>query len=51
VKQLSDKVAEYDQIIRRNCDKIGALDLALGKAIYGIRHDCVKPEIVSGAYR
>jgi DNA mismatch repair protein MutS2 len=23
------------------------LDLALGKAIYGIRHDCVKPEIVS----
>jgi len=45
-QQLSDRVAEYDQMIRSNCDRIGALDLALAKAIYGIRHDCVKPEII-----
>ena len=38
-QQLSDRVAEYDQMIRSNCDRIGALDLALAKAIYGIRHE------------
>jgi len=45
-EELSKKVAIYDKILRVNCDRIGALDLALAKAIYGIRHDCVKPEIV-----
>ena len=45
-EELSKKVAIYDEILQRNCDRIGALDLALAKAIYGIRHDCVKPEIV-----
>ncbi|NLD11012.1 MutS-related protein [Aminicella lysinilytica] len=43
---LSKRVAKYDEILRSNCDKVGALDLALAKAIYGIRHNCVKPEIV-----
>src|SRR5699024_2153778 len=29
----------------RNCEKVGALDLALSKAIYSIRHRLIKPEI------
>lgn len=45
-EMLSKKVAVYDEVLNRNCQVIGALDLALAKAIYGIRHNCVKPEIV-----
>ena len=43
---LSQEVASCEELLIENCGKIGALDLALAKAIYGIRHDCVKPEIV-----
>lgn len=43
---LSQEVASCEELLTENCGKIGALDLALAKAIYGIRHDCVKPEIV-----
>lgn len=43
---LSQEVASCEELLTENCCKIGALDLALAKAIYGIRHDCVKPEIV-----
>lgn len=45
-EMLSKKVAVYDEVLNRNCQVIGALDLSLAKAIYGIRHNCVKPEIV-----
>ncbi len=45
-EKLSGQVAEFSDVITRNCGRIGALDLALAKAIYGIRHNCVKPEIV-----
>lgn len=45
-EKLSGQIAEFSDVITRNCSRIGALDLALAKAIYGIRHNCVKPEIV-----
>lgn len=42
---LSKKIAEKSDILTENCEKVGALDLALAKAIYSIRHSLVKPEI------
>ena len=43
--ELSAKISEKADILLENCEKIGALDLALAKAIYGIRHNMTKPEI------
>lgn len=43
---LSKKISEKAGVILENCDKMGALDLALARAVYSIRHDLVKPEIV-----
>ncbi len=45
-QQLSLKVAEFADVLKRNCSRIGHLDVALGKALYADAHDCVKPEIV-----
>lgn len=45
-QQLSLKVAEFADVLKRNCGRIGHLDVALGKALYADAHDCVKPEIV-----
>ena len=42
---LSKKISEKAGVILENCDKMGALDLALSKAIYFIRHNMTKPEI------
>ena len=42
---LSQKISEKTDVILNNCKKIGALDLALARAIYAIKHDMVKPEI------
>ena len=44
--RLSAAIAEKSQVLMENCEKIGALDLALSRAIYSIKHDLVKPEIV-----
>ncbi len=44
---LSLKIAEFADVLKSNCQKIGCLDVAVGKALYAIKHDCVKPEIVS----
>ncbi|MEE0741405.1 MAG: MutS-related protein [Emergencia sp.] len=44
-QKLSLKIAEFADVLKDNCRKIGRLDLAVGKAIYAIKHDCVKPEI------
>ncbi len=44
-KSLSEKIAEYADVLKANCNRIGHLDLALGKALYAIKHECVKPEI------
>lgn len=45
-EQLSRKVSLKAEVLMDNCDKMGALDLALARAIYSIKHDLVKPEIV-----
>ena len=42
---LSKKISEKADVLFENCEKIGALDLALARARYSIRHDMVKPEI------
>ena len=42
---LSRKIAEKEAVLLANCEKIGALDLALARAIYAIKHDLTKPEI------
>ena len=44
--ELSMKISENADVLTRNCEKMGALDLALARAIYSIKHDLVKPEIV-----
>ena len=43
---LSKKISEKADVLLENCEKIGALDLALARAVYSIRHDLTKPEIV-----
>ena len=42
---LSRKIAEKETVLLANCEKMGALDLALARAIYAIKHDLTKPEI------
>ena len=44
-EELSKKISEKEQVILENCEKMGALDLALARAIYSIKHQLVKPEI------
>ena len=44
-QNLSLKISQYAQVLTSNCQKIGQLDVALGKAIYAVKHNCVKPEI------
>lgn len=44
-EMLSRKIAEKEAVILENCEKMGALDLALARAIYAIKHDLTKPEI------
>ncbi|MGN0659742.1 MAG: hypothetical protein ACI4LA_09045 [Emergencia sp.] len=45
-EQLSLKISGYQDVLLRNCEKIGRLDFALAKASYAVQHRCVKPEIV-----
>ena len=42
----SRKIAEKEAVLLENCEKMGALDLALARAIYAMKHDLTKPEIV-----
>lgn len=44
-EMLSRKIAEKEAVLLENCEKMGALDLALARAIYAIKHDLTKPEI------
>ena len=44
-EELSRKISKKEQVILENCEKMGALDLALARAIYSIKHQLVKPEI------
>ena len=45
-KQISLEISKYAEVLNDNCERMGALDLSLGKALFAIKHDCVKPEIV-----
>ena len=44
-KVLSEDIARYAEILLDNCERMGELDVALGKAMYAVAHDCTKPEI------
>lgn len=46
-KHLSMEIAKHGRVLSANCEKIGDLDLAMSKAIYAIKHHCVRPEILS----
>ena len=46
-KEISLEIAGREAVLKGNCNKIGALDLALGKALFAVKHDCVRPELVS----
>ena len=45
-QELSLRIAEFAEVLKSNCHRIGCLDVAVGKALYAIKHDCVKPEII-----
>lgn len=45
-EELSRKISEKEQVILENCEKMGALDLALARALYSVKHHLVKPEII-----
>ena len=42
---LSQKISVWEQCLTENCRRMGALDLALGKATYAMEHSCTRPEI------
>ena len=42
---LSTAIGRYEEVLLENCQRIGELEVILAKAIYGIRHNCVKPEM------
>lgn len=44
-QHLSLEISKFEEVLKDNCNKIGCLDVALGKALYSIKHNCVKPEI------
>ena len=44
-EELSRKISKKEDVILSNCEKMGALDLALARALYSIKHRLVKPEI------
>ncbi len=46
-KEISLEISGREAVLKGNCNKIGALDLALGKALFAVKHDCVRPELVS----
>ena len=45
-EELSKKISEKEKVILDNCEKMGALDLALARALYSVKHHLVKPEII-----
>ena len=43
--ELSQKISVWEKCLTGNCQRMGALDLALGKATYAMEHSCTRPEI------
>lgn len=46
-ERLSGEISAYEAALLENCRRIGHLDIALSKALYAAKHDCVMPEIVA----
>ena len=44
-RQISIEIYKHAQVLLDNCERMGALDLALGKAIFAVKNNCIKPEI------
>ncbi len=45
-KELTGRIAAEADYLKKNCERIGDLDLSLAKAVYARDHACVKPEVV-----
>ncbi|WP_130862588.1 lysine 5,6-aminomutase reactivase ATPase KamC [Bacilliculturomica massiliensis] len=43
--RLSQEIGREADILKSNCEKIGALDFTIAKAIYAEKNDCVRPKI------
>ena len=46
LKMISTEISKHIDVLQSNCYKMGALDLAIGKADFAIKHNCTKPVIV-----
>lgn len=46
-EKLSEEISKYEAVLLENCQRIGALDITLSKALYAEKHNCVMPEIVT----
>lgn len=44
-EKLSAEIHMWEEVLLRNCDRIGRLDITLAKALYATSRDCVMPEI------
>ena len=45
-EELSKEIGSYADKLLINCEKIGELDIAVSKALYAIKTNCIIPEIV-----
>ena len=45
-REISREISKHTDVLLANCEKIGALDVVIGKAIFAVQRNCVKPEIV-----
>ncbi|MDO4176701.1 MAG: hypothetical protein Q4D99_04415 [Bacillota bacterium] len=45
-EKLSRDIWNWHETLEKNCEIIGALDLAMAKASYAMAHNCIKPVIV-----
>ncbi len=46
-REISKEIFKHVQVLCDNCQRMGALDVALGKALFAIAHHCSKPEVVA----
>ena len=46
-RQISVEIFKHEAVLISNCEKMGALDLALGKALFAVSRDCTRPQIAA----
>lgn len=46
-ERLSGEISVYETVLLENCRRIGSLDIALAKALYAAKKNCVMPEIAA----